>query len=342
MKVDRSDSLIYSRSEYCNVSDSAADALAGTKLGDRLKTDLLSEKKSAIPLRITAIPVFTTGGASLTRLFVDAELDAVSIDCNSYMDGSGIVGLIYSKDGTLAQRFSDGLFYAPGENSMYWDTEWFAPTSWLGPVRGFGEGMGVGCSDLFYEPTRYQTQLNLPPGAYQLKVGLWNGHKFGRAELPLTVENPEPTKLAIAGLALVGGSRKVGPDTKVLPRSLADQFPPLIARGIEITPAADARFKNQDPIYFYLQVYEPQDAGAQQPTVALHLQIRDVKTAKIVEQPQPLDAGPYATPGNPVIPIVSAIDIAKLVKSSYELEVQATDSSGAVSPWQSAYFTVEN
>lgn len=332
VKVDRSDSLIYSRSEYCDASNSAADAIADTKLGVRLRAGILSKKKSELPLTITTIPVFTTTGASPIRLFVDAKLDSLSVDCSSFMDGSGIVGLIYSKDGTVAQRFSDGLFYAPGENSMYWDTEWFTPTGWPG---------AMGCSDVFYEPARYETQLELPPGTYQLNVGVWNGHKFGRAELPLKFEPYDPTKLAISGLALVGRFREVGPNTIVLPRSLSSRYPPLIANGIEIAPAADSDFTKDGPIRFYLQLYEPQDIGAQPPIVSLYVQIRDAKTGRVVKQLQAINAAPFTTPGNPVIPIVSTIDITSLVDGFYELQAQATDSTGEATPWESAYFTVE-
>lgn len=332
VKVDRSDSLIYSRSEYCDASDSAADALAGTRLGDQLKADLSSKKQSALPLTITAIPVFTAAGANPIRLFIDARSDAASINCNSFMGGSGIIGLVYSKDGTVAERFSDGLFYAPGENSMYWDTEWFTPASW--PEK-------MACSDVFYEPTRYETQLELPPGAYQLQVALWNGRKFGRAEIPLMVDPYDPTKLVIGGLALVGRSREVGPNWTVLPRSLSSRYPPLIANGIEITPAADAHFKKDGPIRFYLQLYEPHETGAQQPTVLVHVQVREARTGRVVERLQPMNAAPFVTLGSPVIPIASAIDIAKLGEGSYELQAQANDSTGAVTPWQSAYFTVE-
>jgi hypothetical protein len=331
VKVDRSDTLVYSRSEYCDASESAADAIANAKLGARLTADLLSKKKGSLPVRITAIPVFTPTGASRIRLFVAAKLDAMFIDCNSFMDGSGIVGLIYSENGTLVQRFSDGLFYAPGRNSLYWDTEWFTPGTWPGRMA---------CSDVFYEPTRYQTQLNLPPGAYQLKVGLWNGQKFGRAEVPLTVDRYDPTKLAIGGLALVRSFGTVGPNSKVLPSSLADRYPPLIAKGIEVVPAANTRFTSDGPVNFYFQVYEQQKSAARQATVVVHLQIRNAKTGQIVEQAQPLNAASFVTPGNPVIPIVSAIDIATLARGSYELQAQATDSTGATTPWRSASFTV--
>jgi hypothetical protein len=332
VKVDRADSLIYSRNEYCDASDSAPDAIADTKLGIRIRADLLSKKKSALPLRITAIPVFTTTGARLIRLFVDAKLDAMSIGCDSFMDGIGIVGLVYSKGGTIAQRFSDGLFYAPGENSLYWDSAWFTPGAWPGRTA---------CSDVFYEPTRYDTQLSLPAGAYQLKIGVWNGHVFGRAELPLTVDDYDPTKLAIGGLALVRTFGKPGSNRKALPRSLADQFPPLVAKGTEVTPTEDTRMQKGDLSYFYLQLYEPQDTDTQQATVMLHLQIRDVKTGRIVEQPEPLNAGPFTTLGSPVIPIVSGIDITNLAEGSYELQAQATDSTGGTTAWQSASFTVE-
>ena len=42
-----------------------------------------------------------------------------------------------------------------------------------------------------------------------------------------------------------------------------------------------------------------------------------------------------------VIPIGIGIDISKLPKGSYRLEIQATDSAGQSTPWKTANFMVE-
>ena len=37
--------------------------------------------------------------------------------------------------------------------------------------------------------TRYETQLTLPPGEYQLQVIVSDGKKFGRSQTPMTVDS---------------------------------------------------------------------------------------------------------------------------------------------------------
>lgn len=331
VKVDRPGSLVYSRDMYCTASLSAPDPLSDTTFADRLEGDLLSrKKKSKLPLSLAAVPVFSPSGQVLIRLFVHARLDPMtSIPCSKSIAGSMVVGLVYSQDGKLVQRFSDGIFHAPGQNSMYWDWNWFYPWGRLS------------CSWIFYEPTRYNTQLALPPGAYLLKFGLWNGDKFGRAEIPITVTPVDPSKLAIGGVALVRRYRAAGSNGEAIPASLAETYPPLVTQETEVTPTADSHFKKGGPFHFYLQLYEPIASSGPQPVVTLHLQIVNLKTGNIVKKLLPANAAPYATPGNPVIPIGGGIIISKLPKGTYQLQAQATDSTGAATPWRSADFTIK-
>ena len=76
-------------------------------------------------------------------------------------------------------------------------------------------------------------------------------------------------------------------------------------------------------------------------TMQIQMRIVDVKTGEVKSDSQPVDATPYVKAGSPVIPIGRGIDISKLPKGSYRLDVQATDSAGKGTPWRTANFTIE-
>jgi len=55
----------------------------------------------------------------------------------------------------------------------------------------------------------------------------------------------------------------------------------------------------------------------------------------------PITAAPYLKAGSSIIPVGRGMDISKLPKGSYRLDVQATDSTGKSTAWRSTNFTVE-
>lgn len=325
VKVNRRNSLVFSRSEFCNVSDSAADPLAGTKKEKRLTSELSSAKKGAIPLSAVVFAPLATERKSRVRIFLKLPLELRATDCASASGTVDVLGAVYSGDGVLSARFSDREYLNGGGFSL-------GGESLYGPA-----GQGQLC--ILTVPTRYETQLTLVPGEYDLRIVLSDGRKFGRAEAHFNVERYGGNQVAISSIVLVRHYLEVTADSAAATK-LPSVFTPLISKGIEVTPTANRQFSANETLHFYFEVYEPSQTGSAPTEVEAHLRIVDAKTGQVVKTLKPVDAATYAKPGDPVIPIGGGIDITSLAKGSYLLEAQATDSSGNSTSWRNVNFTI--
>lgn len=194
-------------------------------------------------------------------------------------------------------------------------------------------------SDPFWMPTRYETQLDVPPGQYNLQVVLSDGWNIGRAEMPLTVEAHDAKQLALSSIALCKRLRDAAVASKEdVAANFAPQFVPLVSKGIQFIPAGDASFAQADPLYAYFEVSEPpaQPSGK----VTVQMRILDAGSSKVLANFAPLDTSPYQVAGSSLLRIARTVPIRQLPKGSYRLEVQATDSAGTATPWRSADFTI--
>ena len=122
---------------------------------------------------------------------------------------------------------------------------------------------------------------------------------------------------------------------------LRGDYVPLVSKDVEFKPTGNTRFKKGETLYTYFEVYESLLAGQSRATVQIQMRIVDVKTGELKSDSQPVSATPYEKSGSPVIPIGRGIDISKLPKGSYRLDVQATNSAGKSTAWRTANFTVE-
>jgi len=235
-----------------------------------------------------------------------------------------VLGIVLKKDESLPVRFSDFVKYnstVEDSDGLHWDHIW----------------------------TRYETQLSLPSGEYNIRVVLSDGTNFGRAEIPLTVDDYNRNELAMSGVSLckqVSDAYDYSPrHAPRLPGSWTTKLPgsyvPLISNDIEFKPTADTRFKKDDSLYTYFEVHEPLLATEPSTTVDFRVRIVDVKTGEVRSDSTPVSATPYMKAGSPVIPIGRRTNISNLPKGSYRLDVQATDSAGKTTPWRSVNFTVE-
>jgi hypothetical protein len=118
-------------------------------------------------------------------------------------------------------------------------------------------------------------------------------------------------------------------------------YVPLISDNIEFKPTGDTRFKKDETLYTYFEVYEPLFEAEPSTTVEIRVRIVDLKTGEVRSDSPPVSAAPYVKAGSPVIPIGRKTNISNLPKGSYRLDVQATDSAGKNTAWRSANFTVE-
>jgi hypothetical protein len=326
IKVNRPNVLVRSRNEYCNTKHSASDAANGTKLGVQLENALTSAKTKKIEISLLAVAFYTNSDAARVHIALDWPWESLEHGFGSKT--KGVLGMVLNKEGKLVTRFSDLA-----------DRE-----SVSGPKRVHDTGPNViGAED------RYETQLSLPPGEYNLRVALGDGKRFGRAEIPLTVEAFDRKTLAISTVSLCKqiddvsayssryGSVLAGAWTA----KLSGNYVPLVSDDIEFKPTGNTRFKKAETLYTYFEVYEPLLVGQSPATVEIRVRIVDLKTGEVRSDSPPVSAAPYVKAGSPVIPIGRRTNISNLPKGSYRLDVQATDSAGKSTPWRSATFTVE-
>ncbi len=327
VRVDRRDALVYARGQYCNTKHAPEDPLNGTPFGKQLEDDVSPGKRAKINLSLQAN--FSYATADLARVDVTLDFPWDSLN-RAWKKGSlygtiGVLGLVYRKDGTVALRFSD-----------------FGCCSSDGPDFVRGNFDAAPQLDRLYVPTRYETQLDLPPGEYDLRVILSDGSKFGLADLPLNIEKYDGKQLAISSIVLCKRFRNAaGAAQEAAAFNLSPQYLPLVSKGVQFIPTGDTTFRKGEPLVAYFEVYEPLLAGTTPTTVQTQLKLTDVKTGEVKADTGPRSAANWIEPGKTVIPISEQIAVDKLPAGSYRLEVQATDSAGKSTVWRSANFTVE-
>jgi len=324
--VNRRNSLIIARSEYCNTKHSPSDPLNGTDFGKLLERDLASPKGGNVDLSLLAVALYTKGDPA--RVHVAADWPWKSL--KSKADTVGILGTVSRKDGSLAARFSDvcEIDQSCRHNST---------------VEGFG------VPQWGHVLTRYETQITLPPGDYELRVVLSDGTKFGRAEIPLTVDSYEGKEVAVSAVSLCKQIQDVSAYSSRNPARLPGvwvaklprNYVPLVSDDIEFKPTGNTRFKKNETLYTYFEVYEPLLVAEPSTTVDFRVRIIDLKTGEVRSDSPTVSATPYVKAGSSVIPIGRRTNIRNLPKGSYRLDVQATDSAGKTTAWRSVNFTVE-
>jgi hypothetical protein len=331
VKVFRKNAFVYARSQYCNTANSPDDPLNGTSFGKKVDSDATSDKEAKIALSAQAGFVYADANAARADLILEFPWDSLK---REWIEGSlhatiGVLGLVYRKDGTLAKRFSDFGCCASDEPH-------FVSTTKGDHRDAYPE------DEWFFLPSRYEAQIDLPPGEYNLKLILSDGSKFGRAEMPLNIESYDGKQLAISSLILCKRFRDAAVAAQEAAAvNLAPQYVPLVSKGVQFTPTGDMTFRKGDPLFAYFEVYEPLLTGTPPAVVQTQLKITDVKTAQIKVDTGSRSAADWIQPGKSTIPIAEQIDLAKLPPGSYRLEVQAADSAGKNTVWRAANFTVE-
>jgi hypothetical protein len=324
VKVNRPQTLLFGRTEYCN----NADPLKGTDLGKQIESDLASGKTGTVGLSATTADLFTSTPGARVQISVDFSPNVIfraGEDCYGLPE-IRILGLIYAKNGSLVARFSDFMSrnFGPRGQAM----PLLLPNS-SGPITCFASAPS------------YQTQIRLPPGKYDLRVALRDGKEFGHAEIPFTVESHDPNRLAVSGIALVKRYRRAPIGPPGTSTELPVNYEPLLSHGLELTPTGDTTFARSAPLNYYVEVFEPLSTQQPAPTVQAHVRIVDARSGEVKDDLPSFSAAPYMNAGDPVIPIEGAIDISELPRGLYRLEVQATDSTGNSTPWRAAPFATQ-
>jgi len=319
--------------EYCDTEHSTYDPFNGTALDRKMEQYSASGKMGNITLAGAASFVYSAPNSARADIVLEFP-PGTEMENNEPDIGIQLLGLVYRKDGSIATRFSDKSECLP----LTWVT-----------VDEFSLKVATaGCKAI--SPYRYEIQLDLPPGEYEMRAVVSTGTNFGAVRMPLKIEAFDGKQLAVSGIALckhLHAYESQPPDASVVTKSGPDQqviFPthmvPLVSKGIEFSPAADSRFKKTDPLVAYFEVYEPLLASQTPPKVQVHLRIVDSKTSVVKDDFEPVDVASYMESGNSTIHISRKIPLDKLAAGFYRLEVQATDSTGQSTVWRSADFAV--
>jgi hypothetical protein len=189
-------------------------------------------------------------------------------------------------------------------------------------------------------PTLFDTQIELRPGEYELRVVVTDGKQFGRARLPFRVEALNGTGLTVSDVALNSILR----DASWVVRDAASVTPaplvptPLVSKNVQFLPVADAQLRKDNPLSVYFEIYKPPDLDGN--AVYYRMRITDLKTGATVMNTEPISAAEFVVPGNGVVPVGLKLNTDKLEPGTYRLEVRASDSVGRESEWRQATFTI--
>jgi hypothetical protein len=337
VEVDRPNAAVFARDEYCYTANSQSDLLTGTNLGKKLESDLSATEAGKLDLSLQAAWFYTAEGSTRVEIALEFPWRNLKHEWagSSLRAAVGVLGAIYRNDGTLAAHFSD-LACCTREH----------PNFVLGRVSDSDELRQNALHEESEEadlPSRYETQIDIPPGQYDLRVVLGDGANFGRAETALTIEDYEGKQLAVSPILLCKRLRNASVAAQEAARvNLAPEYVPLISQNIQVTPSGDIRFRRGEPLVAYFEVNVPERSEESPGSVNVDVKIVDTKAGKLKELITPLNAVSFQRSGSSRgIPIAVNLAGERLSPGGYHLEVQATDSLGNGTATRTAYLEVD-
>ena len=122
-----------------------------------------------------------------------------------------------------------------------------------------------------------ENQIQMATGEYKLKIVYRAAeNKFGKMEIPLSIDAYDGKEFTLSALALSNDIRTA--PAPALGSALAEDQTPLIAEGLLIVPSGSNRFRQGDRAVLYAEAYEAPFPEAAPPDVAVILKIKDRKS----------------------------------------------------------------
>ncbi len=328
VEVPRANLTVWTRSEYCNTAHPASDPLSGTEFGKKMEAAANSVRQSDLDLQLKVATFADNSNAS--RVYVSMSFPWQAL-AHEFRDGTlyatiASLILVYEKDGALAARFSDFACCDYGNDKK---PEGSDPADEAPPAGGKTR-----------LPDRYETQLTLPAGEYEIRAVLSDGVHFGVQETPLTVEHFDASKLGISDVVLSRRVRKVMTDATEAAAQVANSYTALISKGVEYSPTASTQFWPEDTLFAYFEINEPLAAGTAGSNVHSNMRILEARSGTVTETFEPVDTATYRKVGSAWIPVGRGVRLNHLAPGEYRIEVQASDTEGKSTAWKSADFRV--
>jgi len=316
VKVDRGDTVVRSRSGYCNVRP--ADMLAAKPIEKQLESQASKAQTGTIGAAIETPYFYTSPNTARVNLAMDIPASSFQFEKVKGKQHAtlNILGMAYKADNSVAARFSDAV-----------DVD----------LEGKKE-----VEEFSKEPFHYENQFDVASGQYQLRV-VFNsgGEAFGKIETSLTVDPYDGKQFSLSSMALSKDLRRAADVATGLDAALMEDHTPLITRGMEIVPAASYNFKKTDTAVIYAEIYAPLLASVNPPQVEMEMKVINRKTGQAMFQSGMIGAASFMQKGNPVVPVGLKLPVNMLDPGSYRVQLEALDSLGNKSSPRTADFEVE-
>jgi hypothetical protein len=249
---------------------------------------------------------------------IDVPSDSLNFnkDKGNYHSDVNVLGIAYKPDGSVGARFSDTL-----ELDLT-NEEW----------RQFTK-----------QPYHYQNQFDVAPGSYKLTVVFSaGGEHFGKFETPIQIVPYLGKTITLGGVVLSTDFQKLDQGSNPLDAMLAEDRTPLIANGVQFTPAAKHQFKKSDNVVLNSELYEPLLKTANPPKIGAGYVVFDKATDKKISATGVILLDEFIQKGNSVVPFTLKLRINDLPPGAYRLVLLGVDSANYQAPQKEIEFSVSN
>jgi VWFA-related protein len=306
VKVDKGGTNVRYRTGYCDAK--AVDILSGTPTQRDLEARITGSATPTVKASMQTPFFFISPNTARVSAVLDIPGDALKFtkEKGRFQMKMNVVGIAYLPDGGVAARFSDSVKLTLDDKKQ---------------VEAFGE-----------KPFRYEKQFEMASGSYLMKVAFSSGtDSFGKLEAPLAMEQWEPGKFLLSGLALGKSARPANAMGLGIEAELLDDRVPLVVNGVQVTPAGTSHFRKGESGFIYAEVYEPAFAIPDQkeyPAIGVQLELLDARTDKVNHDFGLLRVVAPAQGGNPAVPVGLKIPISELAAGPYKARITAKDALG--------------
>ncbi|HEY8714805.1 MAG TPA: hypothetical protein VIM00_05455, partial [Candidatus Acidoferrum sp.] len=314
VKLNRGGTNVRSRSGYCNVK--SVNVLEGKPIEKTLEARASGTGAGSIHGGMQAPYFYTAANIARVNLAMEIPSDTVKFDKDKgkYHANLNVLGIAYRPDGSVGARFSDTV------NLDLEKDDW---------------------KEFTKVPYRYENQFDAAPGSYKLTVVLsTGGDAFGKFETPLQIDPFDGKHFSLGGVALTDSAQRLGDIPTSLDAALLEDRTPLVVQGLQITPSGANRFKKDQNVILYSEIYEPLLTSADPPKIGLGYRIFERATNKEVFFTGVVAADNFIKKGSPVVPIGMKVNVKDLNPGGYRLMLQAVDGAGNKAPNRMVDFEV--
>jgi hypothetical protein len=317
--------VVFAPDRYCYFPHPTTDPLLGSDFGKKLEAQLNSSEKGKISLRLSTSIFYTESRTPRLHIVLEfpwrnLEHRWVGVDVKAEI---AVLAVVQTSEHAVVARLSDSAY---GGNLA-------------GPHAGVFSGVDQVEWPLYF-PSRYQTQLDLPPGEYDLRVALGDGEKFGSATIPLNIDGFGSKQIGISSIVLFKRFRNaVAAAKEAAYVNLAPDYIPLVSQDIQVTPTTDTTFDRKNPLPVYFEVDDiliGQDPGLK---VGAHMRVVSKTSGAVKDYPW-FEMSEYRRSATTTFAVMKGLDVDRLPIGPYRVEVQVTDSAGRTTPWRTADFNL--